>query len=150
MLGRQSEGSKGAKSLLDERGRPLTRNNGPLFLTYEWMSTDPVGEARRIADWLHLNLTLEEVESTVNLSSFNHMKVKLEQANSNFARPFGGAKGHQIARAGNACGFEAILTNESRTRAIKLMRQYLKPPLQQLYTATERGLCGSKYASMGL
>tara|TARA_B110001452_G_scaffold241543_1_gene223786 strand:+ start:4 stop:579 length:576 start_codon:yes stop_codon:yes gene_type:complete len=106
---------------LTTNGEPLTPSSAafprafsgdddaPFLTTYEWLSRDPYGEVRRMAAWLHLELSDEDVQQAVAAASLETMRkadhhYSAMRASGDASGKGGGRDGERVS-TGSACGF---------------------------------------------
>jgi hypothetical protein len=79
-----------------------------LFLTYEEMKQDLAGTVRRIAAFLEIELSPEELEAVVEQASFPHMKQIEHKFGSGMFTPWSRVEGTMIRRGERAASGELL------------------------------------------
>jgi len=96
-----------------------------LFMTYEEMKQDLAGTVRRIAAFLGVTLSEDEVEAVVGRSSFDHMKRMEHKFETGMLLPWSAPHGAMIRRGLNK-GSDELLTPALQQRIDDRCRAELK------------------------
>jgi hypothetical protein len=103
----------------------LRDRNNMLFLTYEEMKRDLAGTVRKIAAFLKVDLSENEVDAVVRQSSFNHMKTIEHKFETGMMVPWAKPHGAMIRR-GQQKGSGELLTPAQQQRIDDHCRSELK------------------------
>lgn len=113
-----------------------------LFMTYEDLTRDPPATVRRVADFVGVALTSDEVDAVVRQSSFAHMKAIAHKFNFVKMAPWSKPEGAAV-RLGQRNGSEELLSPELQKRIDNHFRVRLKElncnfPYDQVFGLRDR------------
>jgi len=92
----------------------VRRQPNVLFLTYEELKKDHAGAVRKIAAFMHVDLTVDELASVVQQSSFAAMKAAGAKFEPGRVAPWSADRA--MMRRGNSGGSSELLTPEQQQR----------------------------------